>query len=201
MASLDPSPKEKNRAIFLTLTSLAVMPPDIAKVYLFSFLKRMLRRFPGASGIWRMDFQERGATHFHLIIFNVPFWDKRDVQDSWGEIIGEARPFTRIEMIKSWRGVMSYTAKYCARVGNSGFNNVTYLTEGDNGPGRFWGVFNRVKLPKALQRVSHIHLGTWFKTLKSIAVQQWDGIEPDRFQGFTLFVEEPGIWIDFFKAC
>ncbi len=200
-ASLDPSPKQKSSGVYLTLTTLEILPAYLAKIYLFTFLKRMLRRFPTACGYWRLDYQERGAPHFHLIIFNVPFWDKRDVQDSWGEIVGEDRPFTRIELIRTWRGVMSYTAKYCARVGNSGFNNVTYLTEGEVGPGRFWGVFNRAKLPIAVKRLSYRHLGVWFKTLKRIAVQQWDGIEPDRLQGFTLFVEDPGIWIDYFKAC
>jgi len=103
---------------FLTLTYPARFPtaPE-AKTHLFTFLKRVKRAFPRSAAFWKMEFQRRGAPHFHLMLYGVPYWNKRRVQTVWGECIGqpEARPFTRIESVKSWRHLMGYAAKYLAK--------------------------------------------------------------------------------------
>jgi hypothetical protein len=106
-------------ATFLTLTYPDKYPSaKTAKKHLQTFVKRMLRRkgFENASGLWRLEFQKRGAPHFHLILFNAPYWDKRDVQKQWGEVIGFDDPFTKIEAIRTERGVMSYVSKYVAKI-------------------------------------------------------------------------------------
>ena len=59
--------------VFLTLTMKALHHPRTAKRYLFKFITEMIDRFPDACGYWKMEFQERGAVHFHLILFNLPF--------------------------------------------------------------------------------------------------------------------------------
>lgn len=61
----------------LTLTYPSDFPPaDVAKRHLRAFLKRLFRRFPRIGVLWRLEFQKRGAPHFHLLVqgvFAVPF--------------------------------------------------------------------------------------------------------------------------------
>lgn len=165
-------------AVFITLTYGADYPTaKIAKQHLRALLERFRRAYPKMSAIWRLEFQKRGAPHFHLICFNLPFLPHKDLRRMWGQITiryasGDQLPFVRIEMIKSRRGVMFYAAKYVAKVDSSGEGSSSvYLTsahictptckcsieEGEaneklvdeNASGRFWGVHNQAALPFA----------------------------------------------------
>lgn len=81
--------KYDGKSIFLTLTYGQNYPaPKYAKIHLDTLFKRIKRKFPKSSGYWRLEFQKRGAVHFHVILFNLPFWDKKDVKKAWAEIIG-----------------------------------------------------------------------------------------------------------------
>lgn len=156
------------KTVFITLTYGQEWPhPDEAKRHLDAFLKRVARKFPKASGIWRMDAQERGAPHFHFLFFRMPFWDKKELQTAWHEIVGDKysdfssgtikEPFTRIELVKSRKGAFWYVGKYSANI--SGFNYVPYLTGLDSvieresqaikEIGRQWGIHNREHMPFA----------------------------------------------------
>jgi len=110
---------EKTRTTFITLTYPAEYPtPHLAKKHLRALLERIRRRCPEVSGITRFDFQERGAPHFHLLLFNLPFISFETLRSWWQEIIGvidSVTIFVRIELVRSWRGVMSYAAKYLAK--------------------------------------------------------------------------------------
>jgi hypothetical protein len=88
-----------------------------------------------------MEFQERGAPHFHIIFFGLPFFDKDLVQKYWAEIIDGKEPFTRIEMIYSTKKLTNYVSKYTAKLGdtvslNGGFNSPTYLHDDQVKDGR-----------------------------------------------------------------
>jgi len=112
----------KVKPIFLTLTYGEDYPDaQTAKKNLRALFERIRRLFKSqnVSAIWRMEFQERGAPHFHIIFFGLPYIRKEKIQEWWGAIIGFEKPFTRIEQIKSHRGVMSYVSKYCAKVPES----------------------------------------------------------------------------------
>lgn len=77
------------KSIFVTLTYGQEYPtPKQAKRHLDTLFKRVKRKFPKASGYWRLEFQKRGAVHFHIIFFNLPYWDKRDVKKAWAQVIG-----------------------------------------------------------------------------------------------------------------
>ena len=67
-----------------------------AKRDLVAFWKRVRRAFLGAGAIWRVEFQKRGAPHFHLIFYG-PYLPKGLLQLWWGRVIGQDRPFTRSE--------------------------------------------------------------------------------------------------------
>jgi hypothetical protein len=147
--------KSLEKAIFVTLTYGQSWPDSkTVKKHLDNFLKRVSRRFPGASGVWRLEFQQRGAPHFHLLLFNMPFWDKHALADAWFEIVGDEyadnsqgeprAPFTRIEACLSYKHITRYLSKYVAKVGDVGLTS-SHISP----PGRFWGVFNRSAIPYA----------------------------------------------------
>jgi hypothetical protein len=114
-----------------------------------ALVKRILRRYPSAAIIWRMEPQKRGAPHFHLLIFNLRFLPFGQVAQWWADITnGNPASCSRVERVRSWRGVMSYASKYLAKLDG---DNRQFLS-GPNGKalsevGRLWGVINAEALP------------------------------------------------------
>lgn len=148
---------QPEKVSFVTLTYPARFPrPDEAKNHLRALFERFRRRFKQSSGIWRMEYQDRGAPHFHVIFFNLPFVPFEELRRWWTEIISdyvdEHRPHVRIEQIRSKRGALHYVAKYAAKMsaaetlGSPFFNLDAYLHAG-----RVWGCFNSPALPYAPQ--------------------------------------------------
>lgn len=156
--------KTDQRPLFITLT-YPERYPDVKEAkenHLRAFLERLRRRYPASAAIWRLEFQARGAPHFHILVFGVAFWAKEDVQNAWGSVLGpEYRdamgrlPFTRVERVKSARGVMAYVSKYIAKMpaAASGFNSAAY-----SHVGRWWGWFQKNLIPWARQtKISTFH--------------------------------------------
>ena len=120
--------------LFFTATYGQAWPgPSEAKQNLELFFKRLRRRYPSVGVLWKMEPQGRGAPHFHMLIFGPTFIDKRLAQELWGQSIDQAywdrfafdqdkgpirEPFTRIEGMRSVRGVKWYVGKYIAKPGN-----------------------------------------------------------------------------------
>jgi len=61
--------------LFVTLTYPSSFPTDytVYKKHLDTFLKRLRRAFPNVWAIWRLEFQKRGAPHFHILIFGARY--------------------------------------------------------------------------------------------------------------------------------
>jgi len=193
----------KNR-VFVTLTYGDFPTPIVAKQHLRAFLERVRRRYDhlGVSAVWRMELQEkRGAPHFHLMFFNLPFWSKDDLQKTWGEVIGQERPFTRIEFIYSWRGVLSYVSKYMTKqdsgeAGHGGFNYVSYPHD----LGRVWGIFNRKYLPlDALIHVVLPFMGKFFHQFRDLACSVWPELAQREHPGFSLYVKNAHLWYNYWQ--
>lgn len=134
--------------LFITLTYPATWPSDtgVTKRHLQAFCKRLLRRHQHASIVWKLEYQARGAPHYHLLVWGVPFLPLRQVARDWYEIVGSGaanhlRAGTRIERVQSWRGVAYYAAKYLGKVSGE---------IADQSPGRFWGIINEEYLPVRL---------------------------------------------------
>jgi len=143
------------------------------------------------SAVWRLEFQERGAPHFHILLFGLPFVPKGLIQKWWGEVIGCDRPFTRIEAVRSWRGVLGYAAKYMAKVAG-GLDYVAYLSA----VGRLWGVWCRAMLPWAAAVRVVAGLGPWFWMLRRAARRRCRAVRAaSRWSGFMLFVSEWSSWL------
>jgi len=138
----------KQLPLFLTLTYPKVFPTDrvTTKRHLDSWLKRLRRVYPKCAVIWKLEYQRRGAPHFHILLFHVKWVDRRLLSRTWYEVVNSRderhlKAGTRIEFIRSWRGVMHYASKYVGKV--------VALPAGAD-PGRFWGVSGRGYLPITL---------------------------------------------------
>lgn len=134
---------------FITLTYPGSWPsdPEVWKDHLEAFFRRLERRVGRHAIIWRLEFQRRGAPHFHLI-----GWDLRVthalrawVSRAWYEVVGSGderhlRAGTNVERVKSWHSLTAYLSKYMAKV------------EAYDGPsplptGRIWGIRREAMLP------------------------------------------------------
>lgn len=138
-------------ALFVTFTYPRDWPATVAacKGHLEAFRKRMHRRYPLAWFYWRLEFQQRGAPHFHLLVFGLPLVNPDSLHNVWADVVKSKDKYhvkygTDVKRLNSWREVAGYCAKYCAKV--------------DDGPqteepGRFWGIACRANRPATLQTV------------------------------------------------
>jgi len=201
--------KQSTKAIFITLTYGQKFPSPIkAKKHLKAFMRVIKRLYPKASGFWRLEMQKRGAPHFHLICFNLPFWDYQEVNAIWGKIIGPGfwdtsdesprEPFTDIQLIRNHKQAMYYVSKYIAKkqAPESGVS-LSMSHNGTQTPeiGRFWGTFNRICLPFA--KLIEVFF-TSYKALQSLEFYAaWESRyikTKGRVQGFTLFTQNMQRW-------
>jgi len=138
----------KNPRIFLTLTYPSNMTEaETGKQHLRAFLERVRRKFPKASAIWRIEYQKRGAVHFHLLFFNLPYWKADKIRIAWGECIGEENPRIEIKTCRSRRESTYYVSKYlakCSPQADVSLSNLPYSHAGQH-----WGYFNRDAIPMA----------------------------------------------------
>jgi hypothetical protein len=117
----------------------------IVKEHLHRFLQELHRHSARhdtsieSSSFWFLEFQERGAPHFHILTTIRP--GKVWIASTWYRIVGSESEYhescgTRVETIRSGRaGMASYVTKYAAKseqkVVPLGYENV----------GRFWGIY------------------------------------------------------------
>lgn len=138
---------------FVSLTYPAEFPaPDdhgIYKNHLRVMGQAMRREFgENLSAVWKLEFQKRGAAHFHLLVFGIE-GDVATVRQwflrRWFEIVGSgdekhARAGTQVDVARSVAGAMSYLCKYLAKEDQTRPGNFT---------GRYWGKVNGKALPEA----------------------------------------------------
>lgn len=185
------------RVVFVTLTYPARFPdPMVAKQHLRAFFERIRRRFPDASGIWRLELQERGAPHFHILFCELPFIPFTELRRWWTEIIRAYvdghLPRVRIEQIKSRRGAFYYCAKYCAKMDGVGSSGLSLSSTHICTPGRFWGVFNRNKLPMAerLYAIVEVLTPVGFADCKRMLNEISPELYPNKYRGKVCFTAD-----------
>lgn len=140
--------------LFVTLTYPNEFPTDYKeyKYHVHKFLVYLFRAFPGSGVIWKLEFQSRGAAHFHLLVYGVA----HDLLAAWVPIAwykiaggsderhllfhqGKLKNQHCVTLVRSWRGVKSYASKYMAKM-----DDTTDKT------GRFWGVRGDVPFSRLL---------------------------------------------------
>jgi hypothetical protein len=137
----------------LTLTYPAEFPCDgrLVKRHLTLMRKWLTYREIGA--FWFLEFQRRGAPHFHLFVTGEV--DKDELSSAWYKIVGSGdekhlRAGTNVERIRKPHAIAAYAAKYAAKVEQKS------VPEGYEEVGRFWGTFGGVKVTPTAQIVGTI---------------------------------------------
>jgi hypothetical protein len=140
----------KGRVLFVTLSYSHEYPqdPQDCKAHLKALRKRLQRRYGAFAAFWRLGIQQRGAFHFHLLLFVEPSFGsidqlRRFISRSWYEVTGRVseghlRAGTRVEAAKRWKQATSYVERYLAKPEE--------FPEGLQ-TGRIWGVWNKELLP------------------------------------------------------
>ncbi len=133
---------------FVTLTYPRAFPTASAsKIDLDNFLKRLEREHGLRWLIWKLEPQQRGAPHYHLLVHVGASFDPAKlcawVAHAWHDLAGGGdanhlkwhlgllgnRPC--VEQVRDWQGVGNYAAKY---LGKTSLGDEEWQH-----PGRFWG--------------------------------------------------------------
>ena len=151
----------------------------------FEALRERLRREYGSSlfGFWKLEPQERGAPHFHLLVAleNADTWRDDTASDlafislreflilSWLDVVGSSDPAHAIhhrsdpkvvQRITSYAGITRYLGKYLGKA---------VATAGWDHPGRFWGKINGRELKRHIYgRVREVDRSTFFSLKRLI---------------------------------
>ena len=134
--------------IMLTLTYPAEFPLDGQSVKNhWKRFRQWMSRNGANTGLWVLEFQKRGAPHFHIFIRN-PL-NKDDVSLAWYKIVNSGDPKhllagTKIETFRHPPALGSYVMKYASKMEQKDvptkFQNV----------GRFWGVWGKPRISTEL---------------------------------------------------
>lgn len=183
---------------FMTLTYPDRYPEvDQAKKDFSRLVKRLKRRFPAMSLFWKLEPQDRGAPHFHCLVWGLPGWAVLEpVATAWYEIAGGgdinhllfhlgALPRSKpcISQVRSWRGVMSYASKYLGKELTAG----TWAS-----PGRFWGVLYRDQIPWAEMIRETVTYQGACNLIR--ALRRYTGIKTRDYKSLSGFVNNPAFW-------
>jgi hypothetical protein len=108
---------------------------------LAAFRRVLFRRCPHAAGVWRQEFQERGAPHWHLLLWLGQEFDvselEQELTEAWVRIIGQDNAATRkyavsVEAVPDIRTCKFYISLYQAKDKND---------RKDIQTGREWGLW------------------------------------------------------------
>lgn len=147
----------KNPAfVTLTFPDEAVPTSREAKECMQTLFKRWKRISPLLCGMWRIEAHPvrskslgKPVPHFHLLLWG-SWIDRYELSADWSEIVGayfgtsesdrikHLMAGTKVETIRSFRGVCSYASKYLSKREEASLGKHA---------GRIWGIFNREKLP------------------------------------------------------
>ena len=148
LAKLDQSKLEYGLEITLTYPK-DFPPPDDHETYKkhLAYMNVWLRR-RGICGAWKLEFQSRGAAHYHILALPEKKYEglselRKEVAEQWYRVVGSGderhlRAGTEVSPIKSTAGIIGYMASYMAKKDQ---------TLPDNFTGRYWGFIGKVDLP------------------------------------------------------
>jgi len=144
---------------FITLTFRDLHTYEDAWSALRRFLMRLTRKHPDCAVIWKKELQERGAIHYHMVTFGMPYYAQSALQNVWTECTKEDLSIVDVREVKSVSSLMHYVAKYVAKeqvIGGASYLVLQpYLhASGGSSTGRWWGIHNRDALPYA----RHYHI-------------------------------------------
>lgn len=153
--------------------------PAVAKGDLRKFHERVRRKYGDLHVVWKLEFQKRGACHFHMIVFDAEI-DTVWASVAWAGCIGDPTDKhhlmygVRVERVISVSAaeagvIIAYVLKYTAKKESDKDGSDDRFT------GRCWGVWGRTQpavrrqkaiLPSAIPIVVSAvvsHVGTYFE--------------------------------------
>lgn len=159
-----------NFQTMITLTYPNCFPGNgkLVKKHLRAFLMRLRRNYDKPDYLWFLEFQKRGAPHFHVLITTryTPAM-KSYISQAWYEIVGSEdakhrKAGTRVEAVRSKDGATRYALKYAAKMRQKevpgDYQNV----------GRFYGYSTPVKPEPIADPIMlgdhdliHLYLAEW----------------------------------------
>lgn len=139
----------RHRAVFVTLTvpegAALGNDPRAFKGRVSVWWKRVERRWPRAACVWVIEPHKTGRVHAHLLVWGVPAGPLREwIGPAWAEVCdvgheAHARAGTRVDAVRSARGVQEYVASYLSARQKHGWGEY----RGPDGEpvtvGRCWG--------------------------------------------------------------
>lgn len=138
--------------LFVTLTYPGQWPaqPSKWKRDLDVWIKRLRYKHREVAGWWKLEPQQRGAPHFHLLLWGLERVCKSWLSSSWFEVVGSGderhlRAGTQVQRMRSHRGAIWYAAKYLGKDVPRSWMSKTV--------GRWWGAFNRPALARSEQTI------------------------------------------------
>jgi hypothetical protein len=159
---------------------------NTTKDHLNAFLQYLRRK--GIKYIWRLEFQKRGAPHYHILVSG--FVPKEEIAKRWYNIVGSRderhlRAGTSVNAIRSLRHLFGYLTNYMLKLEQS-----VVPTMFDS-VGRFWGASRNILIYELHQKIGHYYrlsfaiklLRRWYVArLRGFKIKwKWKG------QGFTAF--------------
>lgn len=149
------------------------------KRHLDTLAKALKRKYPGSSAVWVLEFQKRGAAHYHALLFGIPVDQLAECRqwlaETWNRIagMGDAQHLqagTQCDLARSAGGARNYLAKYLSK-GNQAAEGVKV--------GRYWGKINKKAVPLGVEVVETLTPSQTVLALrvarKLAAKRQWDG--------------------------
>jgi hypothetical protein len=143
------------RTSFVTLTFHNTPTVSQSNAAFKRFRAWITATYPGAAAVWRREVQpERGAIHFHLLIFNLPFIPQNYFQSIWTRCTQEDLSIVDIRRVRSRKHALRYVSKYIAKLpterGTTSLELSPYLQPAEKkSVGRAWGWINAEALPFA----------------------------------------------------
>lgn len=179
--------------VFITLTYPQNFPCNgrETKKHLNAFLQYLRRKH--IKFIWVLEFQERGAPHYHLIVSD--FINRNDLSRVWYRIVESQdekhlKAGTGVESIKSKNHLYGYLSNYIKKLNQetppAGFDNV----------GRFWGASRNLLTFETYQKINHYYklafmikiIRKWYKAhLRQFGIKwRWKGLGFTALDGTSL---------------
>jgi len=146
-----------DEAVFITLTYRNFSDDyQVWKEHLHGFHMWLVYHYPDLAGFWRLEFQVRGAPHFHLLLWlgDVTELDsfREDCKRAWCRIIQQRSAANlvygcTVEPVTDWRKSAFYISVYQAKDNQD---------RDDIQTGREWGIWGKERL--GLDPVSTVNL-------------------------------------------
>lgn len=156
------------KAYFVTLTYPDMWPSDWQswKADLERFRRVLLDKWPACEGFWKLELQQRGAPHFHLVMTLPKFIVTnrslyRWVRVQWARIAHkydqhEGKYATRVDVMEQQSAIYKYISKYVSKSGARPVDNDGVILQDadahrDGTQGRHWGKIGKPSREKYIE--------------------------------------------------